>query len=155
MHGPLGTVVSFPSRLQLEGPASSLPSWKLEARWGGAPRPDHARVGRIPSRPVAPGWGQKFRPKGPVAAVLHLCALRPALEAGLVFSPRSSGRQVPGLTRVAFPQCPPPEETLALVAAGVMRGGRRAGDGAGTQGVRQGAQLGRCTAEGCEAPQPG
>lgn len=54
-HGPPGTVVSFQSRLQ-HGGSTYPPSWKVEARRGGAAGPDPVGVGRIPSRPVAPGW---------------------------------------------------------------------------------------------------
>lgn len=54
-HDPLGTVVSFQSRLR-HGGSTSPPSWKVEARRGGAAGPDPVGVGRIPSRPVAPGW---------------------------------------------------------------------------------------------------
>lgn len=76
-------------------------------RWGGA----------NPVPAGCPGLGQRSRPTGLFAVVLHFCALRLALETGLEFSPRLSARQVPGLARVASAQRPLPEESLALVTA--------------------------------------
>lgn len=76
-------------------------------RWGGA----------NPVPAGCPGLGQRSRPTGLLAAVLHFCALRLALEAGLEFLPRPSTRQLPGLARVASPQRPLPGESLALVTS--------------------------------------
>lgn len=125
----------------------------MEARRGGAAGPDPVGVGRIPSRPVAPGWDRGPSQPGLVAIVLHFCALRPALEAGLTFLPRPSSRQVPGFARVAAPQRPPPGAAglgRSLGNEGRQAGGERCRDPRGW-GTGQGAQLGRCTAETCEA----
>lgn len=81
----------------------------------GGPRPRWGGANPVPAG--CPGLGQKSRPTGLLQAVLHFCALRLTLEAGLVFSPRPFARQVPGLARVASPQRPLSGESLALVTA--------------------------------------